>query len=291
MADASLRGGVVVTGASSGIGRACALHLASLGFPVFAGVRREEDGRALEDAGDGRVTAVRVDVTDDDQIAAATEDVARQVGTRGLAGLVNNAGIVAGAGPLEFASLDEVRRQLEVNVVGQLAVTQAFLPLLRQPTPRGRVVFVGSIGGRMALPFLGPYGASKHAIAGLSESLRRELRPLGVRVSLVEPGAVATPIWEKGAADAEAVAAALPDEARRLYGERLERMRALAEETGAAGIPAEEVAAVVEHALTADRPRARYLVGSDARLRGTLVRLAPDALVDRLLERRIDRGS
>ena len=176
MADLTGRGAVVITGASTGIGRACALDLDGRGFRVFAGVRKDEDGERLRSERPS-IEPLRIDVTDAGEIAAARDRVSEEVGTAGLAGLVNNAGIAV-PGPLEHLPIDEFRRQMEVNLVGQVAVTQAFLPLLR--TARGRVVNIGSIGGRVALPMLGPYAASKHAMEGISDSLRRELRPWGI---------------------------------------------------------------------------------------------------------------
>ena len=189
------RGAVVVTGSSTGIGRACALGLDRAGFAVYAGVRKAEDGDALRAAAP-RLEPLIVDVTDGEAIAAAAERVREATGGR-LAGLVNNAG-VAVAAPVEGVALDELRRQLEVNVVGQVAVTQAFLAMIR--AARGRIVFMSSIGGRNALPFVSPYNASKHAIEAIGDSLRQEMRPFGVEVSIIEPGSVATPIWDKSTA-------------------------------------------------------------------------------------------
>jgi NAD(P)-dependent dehydrogenase (short-subunit alcohol dehydrogenase family) len=268
---------VLVTGASSGIGEACAWRLARRGFEVFGGVRRQEDGRRLEEAA---IRPLMLDITAPDQVAAAAEAVGDE-----LHGLVNNAG-VALAGPLELLPVDEVRRQLEVNVIGQIAVTQALLPALRRA--RGRIVLMGSIGGRSALPFLGPYAASKFALEAVADSLRLELRPFGVHVSIVEPGSIKTPIWTKGTARAEELRERFPDGAEELYGAAINRFRKVALARGLAGVDPDEVAKAVEHALIADRPRARYLVGRDARLRRRLERL-PVRLRDRLLERALMR--
>ena len=284
VSSSSRRGGVVVTGASTGIGRACALHLDSLGFQVFAGVRKREDGERLAGEASERLEPVTLDVTDTDSIAAAAERVSEASADRGLAGLVNNAGITVSA-PLEFVPLDDFRHQLDVNVVGQIAVTQAFLAMLREA--RGRVVFMGSIGGRMALPLLSPYHASKFALEAIADSLRQELRPWGIAVSIVEPGSIATPIWDKGASSADAVIEKMPAEARRLYGKPVEAMRKTAKETGERGLPPEKVAAVVGRALTARRPRTRYLVGRDAKAQLVLSRLLPDRMVDRLVARQL----
>jgi NAD(P)-dependent dehydrogenase (short-subunit alcohol dehydrogenase family) len=265
---------VVVTGASSGIGEACALRLARTGWHVYAGVRNDADGERLRAQG---VEPLTIDVTDAASIASA----AAQVGDAPLGGLVNNAGIAVSM-PLEFLPLDELRRQLEVNVVGQVAVTQAFLPQLRHA--RGRVVNVGSIAGRSSLPFLGAYAASKHALEAVTDALRIELRPFGIEVAIVEPGSIATPIWRKGAETFQRLLPGLPDEATALYGDRMRAFRAAAEAAGRRGEPAENVAKVVEHALTAKRPHTRYLVGRDARRRARLEHL-PVRLRDRLYER------
>jgi NAD(P)-dependent dehydrogenase (short-subunit alcohol dehydrogenase family) len=255
----------LVTGASSGIGAACASRLARGGWRVLAGVRKAGD------APEG-TEEVLLDVTDAAQIAAAAERVEE------LHGLVNNAG-VALAMPLELVPLEELRKQLEVNVVGQVAVTQAFAPALR--LARGRVVFVGSIAGRSALPFLGPYAASKHALEAIADALRIELRPWGVGVTIVEPGTIRTPIWEKGAGKADELRTEQLDE---LYGERIATFRRVAAARGAAGAPAALVAQAVETALTTRRPRSRVLVGRDARLRAGIERL-PDRARDRVYER------
>ena len=205
-------GTVVVTGASSGIGEATALELRSLGFSVVAGVRSREDGERLGAQG---LTPLRLEITDAASIAAAAAEVESLVGADGLAGLVNNAGIAVAA-PIEFVPLDELRRALEVNLVGQVAVTQAFLPLLR--IAEGRVINISSIAGRVALPLMGPYAASKFALEGVSDSLRRELHGQGIEVVAIEPGGIKTPIWEKGVADAERMTDALPPEAQLHYG-------------------------------------------------------------------------
>jgi NAD(P)-dependent dehydrogenase (short-subunit alcohol dehydrogenase family) len=198
---------------------------------------------------------------------------------------VNNAGIAI-AMPLEFVPLDELRHQLEVNLVGQIAVTQALLPALREA--RGRIVFVGSIAGKSALPFLGPYAASKHALEAVADSLRVELQPWGIGVSIVEPGTIRTPIWARGAAKADELVAAGESGVEELYGGRIAAMRRVAAKRGAAGAPPDAVAKVIEAALSADRPRTRSLVGRDARIRATIERLpsrARDRVYDRLLLR------
>jgi NAD(P)-dependent dehydrogenase (short-subunit alcohol dehydrogenase family) len=269
-------GVVLVTGASTGIGEATALHLRELGFEPVAGVRRDEDAERLGGQG---LRTVRLDVTDEAQISAARESV----GDGALVGLVNNAG-VAVAAPLEFVPLDQLRRQLEVNLIGQVAVTQAFLPALRRAG--GRIVNVGSIGGRVALPLLAPYNASKFALEGLSDSLRRELRTQGVDVVVIEPGGVKTPIWGKGNELADELTAQMPPEGERLYGRLIANVR---KETlkieRERGLPPRAVAEVIGRALTADRPRTRYVVGGEAKVRAQLARLLPDRAMDRLIGR------
>jgi NAD(P)-dependent dehydrogenase (short-subunit alcohol dehydrogenase family) len=245
-------------------------------------VRKEADGESLKAAAAG-LEPVIVDVTDAAAIEALRAKVEAEHGGR-LAGLVNNAGISV-AGPLEGVPGDEWRRQFEVNVIGQVAVTTALLPALR--AAKGRVAFMSSVGGRNAIGLLGPYGASKHAIEAIGDSLRQEMQPFGVNVAIIEPGSVATPIWEKGLEDAAASRAALGEEVDRLYGERLDAFAALAEKTGAAGVPPEDVAKAVTHALTADRPKTRYVVGRDARAQLAMKAILPDRGLDRLIARMV----
>ena len=270
-------GTVVITGASTGIGRATALRLARAGFAVLAGVRREEDGAALR-AQDGRIEPVIVDVTDAGQIAA----LAARVGGSPLAGLVNNAGIAV-AGPLEGVPLDLVRRQYEVNVFGLLAVTQALLDPIR--AGQGRIVNIGSIGGRINTPFVGPYSSSKAAVRSLSAALRRELRPWDIRVALVEPGALDTPIWRKGEAGAQETIDALPDRVRSLYARPLDALVAATRKIAANASSADDAAQAIEHALTAERPKAIYTVGREARIQGALHSVLPARTFDALVAR------
>ena len=272
----------LITGASTGIGEACALRLDAAGWRVFAGVRRNEDAARLTSQLSERSQAVMIDVTDATTIARAVGVIAAAIGDEGLAGLVNNAGIAV-SGPLEFLPLEEFRRQLDVNVSGQLAVTQACLSLLRRG--RGRVVFMGSIAGRVALPMLGPYSASKHALEALADALRLELQPWDMHVSIVEPGSIATPIWKKGDEAATRAASRFPPAAEQLYSGAFQAIRRAAADAARRGIPPENVAIVVEHALTAASPRTRYLVGRDAKLRARLRTLVPDRLRDRLISR------
>jgi NAD(P)-dependent dehydrogenase (short-subunit alcohol dehydrogenase family) len=270
----------VVTGASSGIGEACARRLAGLGFDVFAGVRRDEDGERLAREIPG-LSPLRIDVTDHDSIAAAARAVADATGGR-LAGLVNNAGIAVPA-PLEHQPIADFRHQLEVNLIGQVAVTQAFLPQLR--AARGRIVNVSSIGGKVAVPLLGAYAASKFALEGLSDTLRRELRPWRVEVSVIEPGTIATPIWDKGIASGDALQQGMSDEAQRDYGPLIATVRTASEQGARTGLPPDAVAKDVAHALTARKPRTRYLVGREAKSRGTAARFLPDRFIDSAIAR------
>jgi len=269
-----------VTGASTGIGAACALDCAGRGMTVFAGVRDPLAGEALVAKGGPSIMPVIIDVTDEQSITRSIEVVEGAVGEGGLGGLVNNAGIVVGS-PLEVIPLSQLRKQLEVNVIGQIAVTQAFLPLLRRG--RGRIVNMGSIAGRGTIPLLGPYSASKYALEALTDALRMELQPWGILVSIIEPGAIATPIWEKSAKEAEGLEATVSEEARALYGEAVMRIREAIAHAAQRAIPTDAVVRAVHHALTAARPRTRYLVGTDAKLRALMVKWLPDRVQDRLL--------
>ena len=268
----------LVTGASTGIGEATALRLKAGGWDVLAAARKDGDLDRLREAG---LTPVRLDVTDAQTIAAARE----QLGDRPLDGLVNNAG-VAVSGPIEFIPLDDLRQQLEVNLIGQVAVIQAFLQAIRDA--RGRIVNVSSIGGRFALPMVGPYAASKYALEAVSDSLRRELRPWGVHVALIEPGAVVTPIWEKGRETADRLEAEMGEEARALYGGLADRIREETEKIPERGVDPDEVAKAIEQALTASRPKLRYVVGRDAKMRLKIKALVGDRRFDGLIARTLN---
>ncbi|MEA2430782.1 MAG: hypothetical protein QOF65_1033 [Thermoleophilaceae bacterium] len=271
---------VLVTGAGRGIGRAVALRLANSGWTVRAGVRRAEDGDALKQAG-GSIEPVQLDVTDEGQVAAL-RDV---LGGR-LDAVVNNAGSVV-SGPIEAVAVADVRKQFELNVVAQVAVTQAVLPLLRES--KGRIVFLGSISGRLATPFTGIYNASKFALEGLADTLRMELREWGIRVVLVEPGSIDTDIWRQAHETADEAEAKMTPEHRELYASQSASMRKTIAQTQKRTASPEKVAAAVERALTAPRPRARYLVGADARagvaLRAALPTPALDAALTRFTNR------
>lgn len=278
---------IVITGASTGIGEACALHLDKLGFQVFAGVRKDADGEALKEKSSTRLTPVRLDVTNPAEIASAFAAVATALDGAGLTGLINNAG-VAIAGPLEFLPVDEIRKEFEVNVFGLLEVTQAFLPLIRKG--RGRIINIGSIAGRSALPFTGAYAASKFAVEALSDALRVELMPWSIAVSIVEPGGTATPIWEKSRAKAAAIARQLPAQARELYGWAYDAMRKVRADAAKSASPVDRVVKAVVHALTAPKPKTRYLVGLDAKMRVALQRL-PDRVRDGIISRRLRKAA
>ncbi len=270
----------LVTGASSGIGRATVRRLDGAGWRVFAGVRKEEDAAALAAEGSERVEPLMLDVLDPDAIAAAAERVA--AGPGGLDGLVDNAG-AAVAGPLEALPIEDFRRQVELNLTAQLAVTQAMLPAVR--TARGRIVLISSMGGRVALPMSGAYHAAKFGLEGMGDSLRQELAPWGIKVAIVEPGTIDTPIWSRGEEDAERIFADAPPRMRDLYEATVERYRQVVRDTAERGIPPEKVAARIEHALEAKRPRARYLVGLDAQVMARAKVLLPTPVFDRLVAR------
>jgi NAD(P)-dependent dehydrogenase (short-subunit alcohol dehydrogenase family) len=271
---------VLVTGASSGIGRATVRRLDAAGWKVFAGVRKEEDAAALRAESSERLEPLMLDVLDPEAIAAAAERVAAEAG--GLDALVDNAG-TAVAGPLEALPIEDFRRQLELNLTAQLAVAQAMLPAIR--TARGRIVLISSMGGRVALPLTGAYHASKFGLEGLGDALRQELAPWGIKVVLVEPGSIDTPIWSNGEKDADRIFAKAPPRMRELYGGAVERYRQVVKDTAERGVPPEKVAAKIEHALTTARPHARYLVGLDAQVMARLKPFVPTPLFDRLIAR------
>ena len=278
------RGAVVVTGASTGIGRATAIELDRLGFRVFAGVRKDADAESIRGEGSERLEPLTIDVADEASIGAAAGTVAEKIGDAGLAGLVNNAGIVV-AGPLEGLPLDGLRRQLEVNVVGQVAVTQAFMPALR--AARGRIVLMSSVGGRISIPFMSPYHVSKWGLEAIGDALRLELKPWGMEVVIVEPGAIATPFWQKGQDTANEVEGQMDPEVRDRYAKQIEAVRGAARKSEADGIPPERVAEVVAEALTTARPKTRYLVGRDAKLNARIRKIVPDRVFDRLISREL----
>ncbi|MEU9120994.1 SDR family oxidoreductase [Streptomyces sp. NPDC048506] len=273
---------VVITGASSGLGKECAIRLGQRGFRVFAGVRTVEDGERLcAEAPSARLRPVRLDVTDEESLRAAAAEVAGSVGEQGVWGLVNNAGTCLSA-PLECVPPERLRAQLDTNVVGALAVSQAFLPQLRRS--RGRIVNISSGLGSMAIPYLGVYATGQFAKEGLSDALRRELRPFGVSVCVVKPGAIATPIWGKVREAGEEFLNGAPEDVAGRYRASFERFLRMNEQRAQSSTTRpEDYARTVFRALTAHRPRTRYCVGTDARAAAALSRLLPDAALDRVL--------
>jgi NAD(P)-dependent dehydrogenase (short-subunit alcohol dehydrogenase family) len=257
-----------------------------MGFRVYAGVRREADGEAVKEASPERIVPLMLDVTDAGSIAAAAARVATEA-PEGVAGLVNNAGIVV-PGPLELLPIDEIRRQLEVNLLGTIATTQAFLPQVRKAT--GRIVNMGSINGLLATPLGGPYCMSKFALEAYSDVLRMELKRWGIEVSLLEPGSIKTPIWEKSRAFGMGLYERLPEEGRAMYDPMVQGLRRTAEKVAGKGVPPERVAEVVAHALTAVRPRTRYRVGNDSKMYRLLARWVPDRLRDRIVLKGMGMG-
>jgi len=276
----------LITGASTGIGQATALRLARAGWTVLAGVRGQQDGeRLLAEAPGGRLQPVTLDVTNHEQIVQVAARISELSGGGAsspgrLDALINNAGIGFG-GPLELISPQDLRTQFDVNVLGQISVTQTMLPALR--AAHGRIVFISSVGGRVAMAFTAPYAASKHAIEALGDALRVELATSNVQVALVEPGSVATPIWDKsrGAADALTVPASLQKE----YGHVPEAMDKVLQDTAKRGVAPDQVAQTIERALGAKRMKSRYLVGRDARAMVIARSLLPDHVFDRLAKR------
>ena len=275
------RGAVLITGAAGGIGVATVRRLVELGFEVFAGVRRDADGEKLWREIGGQVIPVLLDITDTTSIAAAVETVGKAVGSAGLVGLVNNAGLIV-EGPVELVPMAEVHKQFEVNVIGHIAVTQAFLPLLRKA--RGRIINIGTPTGQVAIPYLGILSASKAALESVTDALRVELRPWGMAVSIVDPMAMQTKIFEKSSVAAQQARQQFSSQQQQLYASALAAI-SKAQSNQHMDDPAIVVAAIV-HALTASRPKTRYTVGRGAGMIGVL-RLLPDRLRDGLLLRAV----
>lgn len=271
-----------MTGSATGIGWACAQAIASRGDAVLAGVLDEAQVREVEERGVDGITPFVLDVTDPDHVAGAArrvETFEREVGP--LRGVVNNAGLAV-AGPLEILHDEHLRQQLDVNVLGLMAVTRAMLPALRRS--RGRIVNIGSVGGRLAVPFTGPYAASKFAVRALSDALRVELRPAGVTVVLIEPGPIATPIWRRSMEAASRRLEELDPQQRALYEREIEVVFGTTRKTEAGAIPVERVSRAVTRALFDRRPRAQVLVGAQAYLQAA-VSLLPARVRDGLLMR------
>jgi len=275
---------VVITGASTGIGWASAKLLLERGFRVFGSVRKQADAERLRGEFGANFTPLLFDVTDEAAVTAAAREVRAALNGETLAGLVNNAGIAV-AGPVLELAVDEFRHQMEVNVIGPIIATQAFGPLLgSDPSlkgPKGRIVMISSVAGKNGNPLSAPYSASKHAIEGLSESLRRELMLFGIDVVVVAPGAVKTPIWSK----AEEVD--ISRYRNSPYFPALQKVRAFMLRLGETGLPAEKIAAAVAEALTTAQPRVRYQLTPDP-MRHLITALLPKRTVDRIIAKRLD---
>ncbi|MCY4411276.1 MAG: SDR family oxidoreductase [Caldilineaceae bacterium] len=268
---------VLITGASSGIGRACALRMDRAGWQVFATVRKDSDANRLQSETTARLQTVQLDVTDADQVKETARAVAEAVGANGLHGLINNAGI-AGGGLLEFLDPADFRQVLETNTIAPLTVTQSLIPLLRKA--QGRILMVSSEAGFSSTPLLSPYSASKFALEALTDGMRLELRPWGIDVVSVQPGAIDTDIWEKARYYAEKTLQKYPPGAFEMYGPLLEMMTESLERPR--GVDPDKVAKTVQTILSVPRPKARYLVGRDAVFRRWLERL-PTALRDKII--------
>ncbi|MDN4601539.1 SDR family oxidoreductase [Paenibacillus sp. F6_3S_P_1C] len=268
---------VVVTGTSSGIGRATAEQLAAEGFHVLAGVRRQEDADKIKRT---NIEPVIVDVTNIDTLKALAERVEKDPLGRPLRAVVNNAGIAVNA-PLEMVPLDEFRRQIEVSVIGQVAVIQALTPALLNSG--GRVVNIGSVGGKVSMPGFGIYSAAKFAMEAINDSLRREMASFGLKVIMITPGGVSTGLSEQGITTAERLAKLMTPDQHRRHDRLFDAVKAQAETWAKDGIRPEKVAAVISRAIHERKPRTRYTAGRDSALLTRLVRILPDKLLDRML--------
>jgi NAD(P)-dependent dehydrogenase (short-subunit alcohol dehydrogenase family) len=273
---------VLITGTSTGIGRATALHLDKLGYKVFAGVRTDEDAKALMQEASDNLVPLMIDMNDTDSMGNAFKQVFEFAGSKGLAGLVNNAGIPMG-GPLEFFDPDQLQKGLQVNLLGHIRMIQLFLPLIRKQ--KGRIVNIGSIGGIFPAPFTAPYSASKAAMHALTHALRRELLPEGIHVVLIIPGNIKTSIWKKVQDSTKPASPAV--EAR--YGRALESMGKLTKKMSSQGIPPESIAKIIEKAITLNHPKPTYIVGTDAKLQSLAAVVLPDRWIDRLFLLAIER--
>jgi NAD(P)-dependent dehydrogenase (short-subunit alcohol dehydrogenase family) len=272
---------VIVTGASTGIGSATARELAGRGFHVLAGVRRDEDADALRSE---RIEPKILDITQPADIAAIAERVARDPEQRPLRGLVNNAGIAVNA-PVEVLPMTEWHRQFDVNLFGHIAMTQALLPALLQSS--ATVVNITSVGGKVAMATYGASAGAKFALEAVSDALRREITPFGVKVVIIEPGAVITEMASRGVATADRLAAHMTPDQHQRYDPLISATTTQARTFAADGVPAAQAAQVIADALTTKSPRARYTIGRDAAIITRLARLAPDRLLDRLLQRNL----
>ena len=271
---------VLVTGASTGIGKACVLSLLNEGWRVFAGVRKECDAEAIKQDSQHKAIPIMLDILEADSVSGAVSTIISQVGSEGFHGLVNNAGIAV-ACPFEALPLDDFRRQFEVNVFSQLSVIQGFMPLLR--ASKGRIVNIGSISGRMATPFTGPYCSSKFALEAMTDALRMELRPWEIKVAIVEPGRIVTPIWQKSNDAAIELEKRIDPDKAALYRPYIDRFRKIILKMAAKGGTPESVADAVVHALESKNPKTRYVIGTDAKVQNFLARFVPDKLRDNFI--------
>ena len=280
----SAKQSVVITGASTGIGWAAAKVLLGKGFRVFGTVRKQSDADRLSAGFGSEFVPLLADVTDQAAVRQAAAQVGKMLGSTRLAGLVNNAGIVVG-GTLLHLEPSEVRRQMEVNLIGPLMVTQAFAPLLGSDPGRtgrpGRIVQISSVSGKMGVPFVGAYSASKFALEGMSESLRRELMLYGIDVIVVAPGPVVTPIWQKGE-DADYSRYDVTD-----YGPVIQRFRSFFAQEAKKGLPAEELGRMIHHALTVSKPKVRYTVVAHRLKDWTIPMLLPKRVLDRVIGKQL----
>lgn len=282
MSDIELPKYILITGASSGIGKACAIYLDDRGYTIFAGVRSKTDANTLRKECSSRLIPVLIDVCNKQSIKAAYEVIRKATNQSGLDGLINNSGIPL-AGPLEYLNIDKFRQQIEVNLVGLVAVTQTFLPLLR--ICKGKIINMGSISGRIALPFLGPYSATKFALEAITDSMRVELRPWGISVSIIEPGNVETLIRQKAFSGIEEDILTLPPLAHTLYGPIFKTSQNHATRKN---MSPTVVAKIVENILAARKPKPRYLVGSDA-VMISLIQKLPTWLRDAFIAKRLPK--
>jgi NAD(P)-dependent dehydrogenase (short-subunit alcohol dehydrogenase family) len=277
--NAHTRKTALITGASSGIGHASVVQMVQAGWAIFAAVRKAEDGEKLKSESPASVTPVIMDVRNRSSVFAAAEQVSSQLDGRGLDGLANIAGVGI-AGPLEYTPPGDLQQIFDINVFGQTAVTQAFLPAIRRS--RGRIVNITSVGAHIAIPFGGLLNASKGAFGLLSDTLRLELRPFGIHVCTVEPGAIKTPAVDKTLGNVESAIAKLPAQGAAEYGDMLRRFTRRAYAREMSGSSPEVVARAVHHALTARHPRVRYRVGKHSRVLSALPEILPDSLLDLL---------
>ncbi|MEW9701704.1 SDR family oxidoreductase [Paenibacillus sp. SI8] len=271
------RGSIFITGANGGIGSDCVRRFAKMGYTVFAGVRDMEQGNRLKETIAGSVVPIEIDITVPSSVMLAAQKVAAALGKEGLSGLVNNAGCIV-QGPLELLTLEEIKQQFDINVFGQVAVTQAFLPLIRRKS--GRIVNVGAVTGKTAMPFLGALSASKHAMEAITDALRMELKPWNIHVAIIEPTAIQTRIFDKANAASDLSLKQVPADKRGLYVQAVTAIHAAMAKQPIS--PTEVVVEAIIDALTSEKPRTRYAVGKGARMVVTLSHL-PDKLRDRLL--------